>query len=81
MMSQMRQENERGMERLKQCGGIAFLSCPTVKGGVSQGTRLRVSVSDFLGEGDTCILPPAPILFSARKKKKKTKAKTQYPIN
>ena len=61
------------MERLKQCGGIAFLRSPRVNGGVSQGTRLRVLVPGELEGGETCILPPAPMFVSVEKTKKKKK--------
>jgi hypothetical protein len=48
---------------LKQCGGIAFFRSPTEKGGFSHGTRFVVSVSDFLEEVGTGILPPAPMFL------------------
>lgn len=45
-----------------------------MKGGVSQGTRLRVLlVSEGLGEGETCILPPAPMFCFCRENQKKKK--------
>ncbi|KAF7820437.1 Omega-6 fatty acid desaturase, endoplasmic reticulum isozyme 1 [Senna tora] len=57
------EENELKRERSKQCGGMAFLSWPRVKGGLVCGTLERgFCCSTDFGLGAT--RPPAPIVNS-----------------
>ncbi|KAJ0622010.1 hypothetical protein HanPI659440_Chr01g0011521 [Helianthus annuus] len=56
-------ENERMTDRLKQWGGMAFLTSPTVNGGFWYGTRWSGSGLGFFSPlTGFDIRPPAPMV-------------------